>query len=609
MNKEKISKVHYWIRQLRRPLCMIMVFVIVFCYGFVSNAEVVIGEEIGIKEMFNIASDTTSITPLTMNNIQSNYSAKLNDWSKVNGAGRNFIGNNGNATVINNYISNDKSLVNNISLGGVEYNLSDFYKIILCPTSGYNAFMYVGGGSGNIALVNGYLVSDAPFYYIMIQDRGYWYIRENNVNDHGSITSVSSNGYYVFDLYSKFNSYSNYTVLSDINIYFSTSDGSSGYTNFSIDSTDFNFDSDNYNFNFLKTEGKIKGSADPEPIPDSNGIVEYAKSRMNFGMSSQYLGGKRLNNSIHRLRINYPQVMRNNPELFTVKGSYTAAMTIEGEGTYQYEYNRSLIVTGPRAVGMSYIDAPIDFTGFVRTDGSGRTLWQDYLYAVHVVTGVSEQQIEANGLWENYIKVIGDVVSLISGNENPLGYLVPEMVNTVKQLEIRGDIWIGVNGNDETYDSGHNITKHDFITGDYDILSSENTINQYPAEGQDPYQLPAVGNDSGNQLPTYGGNGNNYAYGGQGGTVIVNPEQVPYTMDMGEYGSMADLFNAIRDSLQYGSGDSNVVTAGNDKVNNNFMYLIEGVYGMLPPNIWHLITISISIISGVAVVKFVRNKH
>lgn len=605
MNKEKISKVHYWIRQLRRPLCMIMVFVIVLSYGFISNAEQVLET---FNERYNNSS--TSLPGWSYNTMKTVWGENGGDITKINYSG-NYYG--GSRLNLNTQIfNNENAKVSKIlTVDGVNIDLSD--KYISLPqnsSNNYIVFQFYFIGNGRFALVDNYYVSDESFRILYVtqnvQTGDFTY---NDTNHWFDSTQISGTNLFGF----RIDNYNGYGLqFTDLDVYMSTSDGSSGFTGFS----DFSFDGDNYNFNYFKTQDYIVSPADPEPIPDGNGIVEYAKSRMNFSMTSEYIGGTNVKNAKHRLHINFPVALKSNPEIFQVRGNYTAVLDVDGMGSYTYEYNRSFVLSGPKAVNMTYIDAPIDFTGFYRTDGSGRTLWQDFLLYAHQVLGTSEQIIDENEFWHNLFDAVESGTWLGSGpgtnyTSDRLAYIKPEFGSIVNAFKIKGDIWLSLITNDGSYDTGHNVTDHDFITGDYDVISSDNTVNFYPIEGQDPYQLPSTGNGSGIM-----GGSNNYggavAYGGQGGqggTVIVNPEQVPYTMDMGEYGSMADLFIAIRDSLQYGSGDSNVVTAGNDKVNNNFMYLIEGVYGMLPPNIWHLITISISIISGVAVVKFVRNKH
>ena len=203
-------------------------------------------------------------------------------------------------------------------------------------------------GTGQIAMVDSYVVSEQPFYLTRNSQSytaGYWAF--NGVPNYAYVSTPSDNGLYCYDIRSSW-----YYCGTNLSIYASSTDGNSGFTNFSLTTTDFDFSNSNYDFNFYKTGLGVIAGSDPEPLPDVSEIEANAFHNMAVTMRTSYAGP--VNNSSVVCHFNYGwnNYILTYPNLFKQLSDYTATLIYvsatgtESELTFTFssEYNIEMIL-------------------------------------------------------------------------------------------------------------------------------------------------------------------------------------------------------------------------------------------------------------------------
>lgn len=622
--EDKVLKRHYWIRQLRKPICLIIVVVFVISYSL--SALAFSSGYYGFCERFGIENMSNTYL-FGYSDAYSRYGVEHNNaylWTNYTSPIRTNYGSNYGSSVASYFATAE--IPESLTYQTVIYDLTNAYVIACCEGSWVDnagkGFKYVVP-QGYCCLVNQYIVSESPFSFV------YW--ESGSTLRALSVNEASGNGYYCLNLTNYAYGNADYRLcFTDLDIFVSSSDGGSGFTTFALDTTN-NFDinyQDNYNFNYLKSDDLIVGSGDPDGGDVTNSAIENAYHNMAISIRKKYSGWDNAGFLWGHYYMSYNDYILTYPELFDLHTDYKIKLkfvTYSGtESEYEYDWdgvynfrdifdrknNSSWSESFRQAILMSQFDADIDALGH-------HTLEDDYNYAVNAIAGNQSNILD----WLSSIEQFGNDIANLCKLKSSFIFQQGSNERGLKEFYIEGTTYVTTkdpNDGSLLYSKTY-VDSYNFLTGTYNVINNEISQNAYPYENGDPSGLPS-GNvnygESGGSGTYYGGSNNAYAQGGQGGNVqvTVNPDFEPYTMSMGEYGNMADIFNNIRDAFQQlgGSGGSNTRTAGDsssDNGGNNFLSVMGETFRYIPSNVWNVMMVSISIVSGVAVVKFVRNRR
>lgn len=625
MEEKKISKLHYWIRQLRHMICFVVVLLVVVFYSFDSFAAISTSSSDTIQNYFSI--DASNDMPiLYYDNIALYYGQDGGSMSNVQGLWQGFYCMNANNVsymtgVWNNFVDT-VSIPMDITKDGITYDLSSACWMFF-PWDTWDNRMYAVPiiATGSLAIVNGYLVSDAPFtFFRLYYMSGAW---EWGNRDVYLVTGTSDNGYYCYDMSTFYNAEAaGGFFFTDLPVYAGSSDGSTGFQTFTLSSTDFDF-SNNYDFNFLRTNDFIVSVGQPNNSGSGINTGESdAYHYLNFNMNNSYTS-QHFDKFYHIMKFQYNQNMILHPEWYQVKSeAYFTYKDSSMQNAVRLDYPATSSMT-LQDLGLLYGNggsAPEVAYQYYEssrfTDSNNKSLTSYFLDSIHSLTNANIQYIDTS----SYIHQLTDAVSNVFGYSfegfgvpRTTYEIIPEFGSTIEIAELTCNVWIEQVSNGD-YRSGVNTSGYDWLTGKVSITSNDNNVNLYPVDPSSGLPSSVIQGQGSGTGVTYGGSNNAYAQGGQGGNSIVtiNPPNEPYILSMGEYGDMADIFTGIRDAFQsVGGGGSNRRTAGADESNggNDFITVIGNTFEFLPSQLWQIMTISISIVSGVAVVKFVRNRR
>lgn len=589
-----MKKLHYWVVQLRRPLCFLVVLAIVAVWFCCTGAYAAPSGYTDFETHYGVDANT-ELPALKSDTMLQLYANDGYNSSNVTGTNA-YIVNSFSTQQFNDYIVHNANYLfyDTISINGVNYNFADGHMLIGDNLNhvNYSNQRYIFT-DGNVAIVNHWIVADAP---IVIGYREFSNGAFGNFQQTYNIDTASDNGFYCWDI----NTYNGYGArFYDLDLFLSSSDGESGFTSFDLTSTDFSFSGNNYNFNYLKTGNYINVPSDPEPLPEDT-YGDYVKSRMNFSMSSYYIGGKMLNNAKQHITIVWPEVVINNPENFYIYAEYN--------GKYQDESLASVITFNRQVMqhqgqvkkipvsslirnGQLESSFDIDIPLSVLVDANDKSMYRYFLESVSAFSDSSIDSVINNNLWLQFLNDLGESISNLFGGSDaqPLAKLVDSIQAYITTMEIDGYIRLVYDNGTTNYQTGNNHTRFNFMTGDSSIVGTDNTINQYPAEGENPYQLPS--NGSGSTVNTTNNNPVN---------VQVTVENVareifkPFilTDETVSTANVASNWNFMLEQL----GDLNK--------ENGFWAVIKETYNALPEGVTTMVYAAIAAILGCAVFRF-----
>lgn len=600
---QKISKKHYWLRQIRRPLCLALIVLIVFCHGLIVEAAIADTQKDSISNIYNVDEFTT---PLLWQTMRENYISKGNDVTKLNNyngsGGLNYPASNSSlfsggqiySGVLDTIKNNTPSvnIVNNFKYNEIEYDLSNCYTIL-----------YIGGNSGlvypyaytrikslnndKIVIVDGKITSKSPFIKVSLSG-------QNSDNDNNpyieNVNNIDSNGLYstnLNDIWVR----TNYEMLAfnDLDIYFSSMDGSSGFT-----LNNFDFDNiDNYfNFNYYKTEGIIVNETEKEEILDLSigQHYTYANVSGSFAPSSNTSLGTHLS-------INANEYMRTHPEEYKVNLDYYVIPFItDGNHYFQchHEYSLSSLIGGGhyQVPDGSFSDS-VDFNHLIwRTEQT--TLSQHIIESYRSKYPSSSNNMSVSDVFRNIFN--WDVTSSSSGKEINgviLGNwtMNPLLSNWFASMQAGLTVTITWIGGDPEFTSGE-IT-FTYKTGEGTKIT-KNTIsnNLNPPEVYDP-QYPAQITD---------GNGNTIVNGTPVNTYLYNNLQA----------TIEHLFNIDASDINNIGGNMHnmyqgLVTELSNTSQSGFWGVLKQTYTFIPDEIWDWIKIVVGFLLGGTVVGWAYN--
>lgn len=570
---QKISKKHYWLRQIRRPLCLALIVLIVFCHGFISNAETTTET---VNERYN--NEETNLPVWGYDTMKTVWSQNGGDISKLTYGGGYYGGSrvNLNTQIFNN--DNSKAVLT-WNINGVDIDFSNKY-ISMAQDSTTNTLIYqlYFVGNGRFALVNDYYVSDEPFIIYTFNS----YLNNGVIEYRNWIGAINASVISGTSLYGyQIRNYNGYGLqFTDLNVYMSTSDGSSGFTSLN----DFSFDGDNYNFNYLKTQDYIISPADPEPEPEQLTIGQHYTYA---GIDAYFTDGS-ASSVILNYNISPNEYMRLHPYEYDVNFRFYAVIvtndTEHPNIRLTYSYNTMQGAEMAINNNRNYTRIQLSFDQLESNEGYNladalKSWWGG-------VTGASE----------NYYNENGSVISFGGQSMNDAsrsfgGYrLNPNL--KIEDIYFGCRIYIQCNAVEPKQDSGVYEFGQYLISGERKQQLNTISQNMNPPEIYDP-QYPAQLTD---------GNGNTIVNGTPVNTYLYNNLQA----------MVEHLFNIDASDINNIGGNMHnmyqgLVTELSNTSQSGFWGVLKQTYTFIPDEIWDWIKIVVGFLLGGTVVGWAYN--
>lgn len=588
------NKIHYWLKQIRRPICFLMVACIVFCFGFNVNAE---ADNISFLSYYGVDSSNESICFFRYSTARQYYQEDGYNSNNVWADNSGYVIKpywNGDISNFVSWVTNGGNMVNSLSVSGVTYDVSNDYRIYSLFNGGpsyNNDVVFYIHNSGYVCIVNGYLVSDNPFEYIYRTGTGL---------ASGIVNTQSNNGYYCLYLKQDAFSYHSPMVFTSLDIFCSSSDGDSGFTSFTTEDTDFDLgSSSNYNFNYLKTKNII---VDPNEEEEEVEPVVMGQYYNYAGVSAQF--GPSSNTSLTvDVKLSYNEYMRLHPNEYKINVDYYCIPFItDGNHYFQahHEFNLETITGyGHYTVssGNSFSDT-VTFNDLIWNTGN-LTLRNHLLTEYRNRYAYSSSNMSDDDVFYNIFNYVygNSGSSHYTGDDFGNGYKIGSwtlnnlLTNWITEMQAGVDIYITWVGGEPETTSGH--YKMTYRTGQGTKIS-QNDISQNfnPPETSDP-QYPAEIKDS---------NGNTVINGTPVSTNVFNNlnamVEYLYHLDLGEY---MTLTGNIQNNFQY------MINEVSKQDSNGFWGVLKEVYDIMPDEIWTWIKAAVAAILGGAVYSWYIN--
>lgn len=491
--------------------------------------------------------------------------------------------------------------------------------------SGYHTIIMMAQGADNpmcvvlrlsadhVAFVDNYLVSDAPitlYYYLYRWWNNRWefYGYNPNVNPRSifEVNTVSSvftgDDYYHYSIDSvpTATNYNFDVTFTDINIFYTSNDNSSGLS--SYDSFDFLNTRSYSNINYLKTDGLIDVPADEEP----DLVNQTAISNLMFRDSTFYACSS-FKHILHYNRFVFNDYQLTNSENFVLKMNYRivykddfmndpVTLTYKAPGSNEDGYTYSL------QLYLGYLTrfgnpSCLDLSSLHFKDSNGYTLDHYIRQTMSNITSINSDYANSDNILNNPID------DILSGIGNQIGQWVfgadssytYKGINQIYQshlqtFKIYGYVEIAYKDN-PLYVSGQYSDSFDFISDSYNVESTSNQLNNYPSDEES--NLPvSSGDSSGSSNINTGGGSVANAYGGNVTfNGIIQKVFEPFTLDTVTVAGVGDNWNYMIRSIQ-------------DNSSNGFWGVLRETYSIIPSQVWGWLIAAVSAILGCAVFKF-----
>ena len=590
-----MSKKHFWIRQIRRPLCFIIVLSIVaiYCISGTAYAYLDTGNQ-NFIDRFGI--DTTQQDYVFYYRYgKASYDAEGHNSSNLFSFYQNPIRTGWAGSVGSWWFTWFDSFTypSNVTIDGVTYDLNNAYIIANTSDSWVDnsgrGVKYVIS-DGKCAIADAYVVSESPFHFIYADSGGSTRV----VN----VTSAEQSGLYMLYLPTYAFGNADYTIaFTSLDVYMSSSDGESGYTTLTTSSTDLDLSStDLYNFNNLKRDGIIINSGDPNPDPEP--VFEpkgqfynycYVDGAVNPISSSSY--------DTH-LRFSFNEYMRTHPDEFVVRVMSFATLYMGNNSTPSFKYNHEFPLTYVTNK-MSHFDSDnsvysynINFSNLTDTGG---TSVSQYLQNLYVQYGGNSSLYNSDSIitWDVESQLLNNFLGVpnlkITTGKWKIQRSFATVINKIQITETINIIWVG--GEPET-SSGTYSFKYDSETGLNEIVRNDIVNNYNPPEVNDP-QYPSSIN-------------------GSGGTTNTNPIY-NYTDNSNSFNAMVEyLFNLDTSDLNNITGNiannyQYVLNKVSDTSANGFWGVLKSTYDLIPEPIWTWLKVAVGVILGSCTYQWVIN--
>lgn len=481
--------------------------------------------------------------------------------------------------------SNAEEVLNNYKFPvSVVFNGDTFMSALSAPRiwtrdtlSGNNYYnSYAVSGSGSFALVNvngiNYLVSDSEFSIFLYITGGYTGFA---VPDSGvSVSTVDPSGFYIYTFNSSYGSEAvNFTNLP---FYIGTLDKSTGFTDFS----DFSFSGNNLNCNYPFISGDY---TDPNaPVIDPDEVVNISPDGLYYVYGS-------VDASFSDAAAGYflgQYSMRMNPYMLSHAEEYTfhyehKIQILSNFGDDTFSEFGDVSVADILAGGDQIYNRSIGFRGLLNSDN--KTLYEFLLNDIWQGVGQQPQYYRDDSVISYGRSSPSSVRTFGKFTLGPTEPFVP-VIDGMKFYYKCYFVW-----------HGQPETRSGVLSGWKDMLTknnrtTENSIsnNAYPPPEDLNNNYPSTsGGSPGSSSSASGGNVNVVLNYGSGLT--------PFTLDSVSYANVKSMFNDIKDFVDSTS-------------ENSFWAVLKKTFGYLPEQIWTYIIISVAVICGFSVARYVLRR-
>lgn len=461
----------------------------------------------------------------------------------------------------------------------ITYDVSVGYTI-LCnsPNSSYNTLYSLRvGGSGHFAIVQNYIVSDDVFSVIVIRSDAYQ--GTHNYAWGNTISVPSGNGFYCYDIRYDLDSNAN-ICYTDMSIYRSSLDGDSGFTNFSISSSDLDLSGNttNYEFNNLLNQDLIIDNVNGGSGEDS---LNSVGKHYNFAyLDVRYSGFEDSSGFLLDTRWTFNDYIMQHPE------------------EYQIHLRHVIHVHGSTtSVTIDFISDEIVPLGSVLANDDTKYS-RSYPFSVFrsgslpLTSFLADEWEAGSGASSGYYDD-DNILSYGSGHLNSTrsfgGFKIgvnDRFINRFSVFDMDCEIFLEFIAGDIETTSGSFKATYNFLSGQTDITQNDISTNLDPMENQPPTSY--------NYKSSGGSGGGGSVIQNANPTIIVNGSNdslSAFKIDDVNIANVADTMNTI------------ITTLGNNRNTNGFWQLMKNVYDFLPPEIWEMIALGCATVLGIAIVK------
>ena len=377
---------------------------------------------------------------------------------------------------------------------------------------------------------------------------------------------------------------SNDILITDCPLNISTSDSSSGFSSFN----DYNLNNaDTYiNFNYLVDDGLIVPDA-PNQVNDDS-VLPYASMGLNyvFGTVEPKFGTPDDMGIFATYDFKLNTYMLTHPEEYTFVMNHKFVFNTN-YGDKSFYYNRELTIADILYHNDQEFNIMLDYGSFVSNDNMNM---KEFLLGFYTFNGNSSSSYTD-----------GSVISYGAGNAGQTrtfgGFTAgvrEQYSNHVSLCKFYYECYFVWHGEPETT-SGKLKGWKDLLSNNNRTTQNDIGTNYYPPSESDIANYP--------ETPSNGNTTNNGGVFNDGDVIIMNGSQpwTPYTLDQVSYGNVKDMFDDIKDFVDSSSS-------------NSFWSVLTNVLkptsfgGYIPDKIWEYITISVAVICGFAVVRYVLRR-
>lgn len=445
-------------------------------------------------------------------------------------------------------------------------------------------------GSGHFGYINTYVVSDSPFVVGYVRARAY----DGNVVTVGivEVDTVSANGLYLFNTQWQPTS----VPLTNLHIYIPSSDAKSGFTYFTDQDTDFDFADANYDFNNLIANNEIYNPDAPEIDPDAP--EPYAQ----YGMNNTFGDVKVQIKSVSQDLITFNYSFGLNPYMLSHLDEYSFVMNYRIFCDPANEFpldDKNFYIKEERRLDELLSDGD---TTYHRSIGIREFLTEENLSLATYLRDIYQAKYNTTQTYLNNSVLTYDVDLLYGLDAKTYTFkefkhvLRPEYYEQINTMKFYYDCYFVWHGEPETT-SGHLSGWKDMKSKNSYTTRNDIATNYNPPTEEEQEMYP-VQTDNSNSGTT---NNGTVFYDGD---VIVNTSggnMTPYTLDQVSYANVKNMLEDIKDFVDSTS-------------DNSFWAVLTRVLkptsfgGYIPDKIWEYITISVAVICGFAVVRYVLRR-
>lgn len=573
----------------------------VLCFGFSFS---VYADSVSIKSYWGIVSGCPLLLPSSVQNIYESSGGVYSNIIDYN-TGQSIY----KPSVYHSWSQSDFDSVINftyfteVSYNSVTYDLSNAYFVLgqNYNNNGYYYSYFFNTNNDEMAVLGSYVVCESPITRIII-----WVGWGDSTYTISSVQTVNEANYYGFYAFHVNASSSYYYMPSftNLSLYAPSSDGKSGFN--SYESFSFDNVNDYYDFNYQITGNYFVDPNAPDPV-----LPSQDKYNLKFKATSFYAADN-YEKFYENFRFNWNTYTLDHPESYYFCSNYYVVYqddTMNQPVTFYYGSNDypgqifsdNLVSMAYRGKNNGVIPTTwswgLYLSGF--HDQNGKTLDRYISETINRVTGTHVDFAEPSTIFTAINGDLTDVLNWITAT--PIYSVIPLYESYIVKFVVTGEHWLSTGSPDWDGDniteveSNHYISSYNFLSGNTDIISTNNVYEPYESEDTSFVPSSFVSGGSGGGVSNIY-NAPNASATATGGNVTVNMgSNDPYHIEQVDYDNIGEVFDTVKRDMSRESG-------------NGFFQVIAHVFAFIPSQIWQVLLTGITVITAVSVIRFVRNK-